>query len=44
MARLLALPKEPAPREVLRLRWAKLPRMDPVQLRRDIDDLIDPAR
>jgi prevent-host-death family protein len=43
VAQLVGLPREAAPLELLRQRWAKLPRIDPAALRRDIDDLIDPA-
>ncbi len=43
VAQLVALPRSPAPIGELRRRWALLPEIDPVALRRDIDDLLDPA-
>lgn len=43
VAQLVALPRTPAPLEDLRRRWALLPRVDPVALRRDVDDVVDPA-
>ncbi|MCC5951199.1 MAG: type II toxin-antitoxin system prevent-host-death family antitoxin [Acidimicrobiia bacterium] len=42
-AQLMALPRPPAPLAELRRRWAKLPSVDPAALRRDIDDVVDPA-
>jgi prevent-host-death family protein len=43
VAQLVALPRSAAPLDELRQRWAKLPHVDPAALRRDIDDVIDPA-
>jgi len=43
VAQLVALPPSPAPLDELRRRWARLPHVDPAALRRDIDDVIDPA-
>ncbi|MDZ7678314.1 MAG: type II toxin-antitoxin system prevent-host-death family antitoxin [Acidimicrobiales bacterium] len=43
VAQLVALPRPPAPLDELRRRWAKLPVVDPAALRRDIDDVVDPA-
>ncbi|MBK5224271.1 MAG: type II toxin-antitoxin system prevent-host-death family antitoxin [Acidimicrobiia bacterium] len=43
VAQLVALPRSAAPLEELRQRWAKLPRVDPAALRRDVDDVLDPA-
>lgn len=41
VAQLVALPRPPASLEALRRRWARLPRVDPVTLRRDIDAVLD---
>ncbi len=43
VAELVALPRSSASLDELRRRWAKLPQIDPAALRRDIDDVIDPA-
>jgi prevent-host-death family protein len=43
VAELVALPRSSASLDELRRRWAKLPPVDPAALRRDIDDVIDPA-
>lgn len=43
VAQLVALPRPPASIEALRQRWARLPRVDPATLRRDLDALVDPA-
>jgi prevent-host-death family protein len=43
VAQLVALPRSPAPLDELRRRRAKLPDVDPAALRRDIDDVVDPA-
>lgn len=43
VAQLVALPRPSTPLDELRRRWAKLPYVDPAALRRDIDDVLDPA-
>ena len=43
VARLVALRSSPVPLDELRRRWARLPRVDPSQLRRDIDATINAA-
>jgi len=43
VARLVALQRPPVPLDELQRRWARLPQVDPVQLRRDIDAVIDPS-
>ena len=43
VAELVALPRSSASLDELRRRWSKLPPVDPAALRRDIDDVIDPA-
>ena len=43
VARLVALQRPPVPLDELQRRWARLPQADPVQLRRDIDAVIDPS-
>jgi len=43
VARLVAVHRPPMPLDELRRRWARLPEVDPVQLRRDIDAIIDPS-
>lgn len=43
VAQLVALPRQPAPLDVLRLRWARLPRVDPAALRRELDAVLDPT-
>lgn len=43
VAMLTALARPAVPLEELRRRWAALPSVDPVALRRDLDDVIDPG-
>jgi prevent-host-death family protein len=43
VAQIVALPRSGAPLDELQRRWAKLPRVDPAALRRDIDGVLDPA-
>lgn len=43
VAQLVALPRSPVSLDELRRRWANLPDVDPAALRRDIDDVLDPA-
>jgi len=43
VARLSPLPRPELSIEVILERWRRLPPMDPVTLRRDIDELIDPS-
>lgn len=43
VAQLVALPRPTASLDELRRRRAKLPHVDPVALRRDIDSVIDPT-
>jgi prevent-host-death family protein len=43
VARLSPLPRPGLPIEVILEHWRRLPPMDPVALRRDIDELIDPS-
>jgi prevent-host-death family protein len=43
VARLSPLPRPELSIEVILERWRRLPTMDPVTLRRDIDELIDPS-
>lgn len=43
VARLVALQRPPVPLDELRTRWARLPQVDPGNLRRDIDAAIDPS-
>ena len=43
VARLVALQRPPMPLDEVRRRWARLPQIDPVKLRRDIDAIIDPS-
>lgn len=43
VARLVGLPRPPAPLDELRKRRARLPPVDPVALRRDIDAVVDPG-
>jgi len=43
VARLSPLPSPELSIEVILQRWRSLPPMDPVALRRDIDELIDPS-
>lgn len=42
VAQLVALPRPAASLDELRRRWGKLPRVDPVALRSDIDNVLDP--
>jgi prevent-host-death family protein len=41
VAELRPLPRHPLPAGALILHWRRLPSVDPVQLRRDIDALLD---
>jgi prevent-host-death family protein len=41
VAQLTALPRPPVTLDELRRRWKRLPNVDPVELRRDVDDVID---
>lgn len=43
VAQLLPLRKPPLAVTVLLRRWARLPRMDPDALRRDVDAAVDPS-
>jgi len=43
VARLVALQRPPVALDELQRRGARLPQVDPVQLRRDIDAVIDPS-
>lgn len=43
VAQLVALPRPSAPLDELRRRWSLLPEIDPAELRRGIDDLLDPT-
>ena len=43
VAELRPLGRTPLSTAVLRERWARLPRVDPDELRRDIDAIIDPS-
>ncbi|MCU0269211.1 MAG: type II toxin-antitoxin system prevent-host-death family antitoxin [Acidimicrobiales bacterium] len=43
VAQLTALRRPPVPLDELRRRWARLPGVDPLSLRRDIDDVVDPT-
>lgn len=43
VAQLVALPRPAVPLDELRHRWARLPAVDPVALRRDTDTVIDPG-
>lgn len=43
VAQVIALPRPPASLETLRQRWARLPRVDPADLRRDLDAVLDPT-
>jgi prevent-host-death family protein len=43
VAQLVPLRSAPVPLSELQRRWARLPRVDPEQLRRDIDTAIDPS-
>lgn len=43
VAELRPLPRRPLPAATLLERWRHLPELDPVQLRADIDDLLDPS-
>jgi prevent-host-death family protein len=41
VARLVALRRSPVPLDELMRRWARLPNVDPSQLRRDVDTTLD---
>lgn len=43
VAQLVPLRRPPAALDELRARWARLPEIDPVALRSDIDDVVDPT-
>lgn len=43
VAQLVGLPRPAAPLDELQRRWARLPHVDAAALRRDIDDVVDPA-
>jgi hypothetical protein len=43
LAELRPLPRRPLPAAVLLERWRHMPAVDPVQLRADIDSVLDPA-
>jgi prevent-host-death family protein len=43
IAELRPLPRQPLQAGLLLQRWRMLPAVDPVKLRTDIDDLLDPA-
>jgi prevent-host-death family protein len=43
VAQLVALGRPPIGLDELRRRWAQLPQVDPVALRRDIDEVLDPT-
>ena len=43
VAQLVALPRPPASLDELRRAWARLPAVDPADLLRDIDVVVDPA-
>jgi antitoxin (DNA-binding transcriptional repressor) of toxin-antitoxin stability system len=43
IAELRPLPRRPLQAALLLQRWRALPVVDPVKLRTDIDDLLDPA-
>ena len=43
VAELRPLGRQPLSTDVLRERWARLPRVDPDELRRDIDAIVDPS-
>jgi len=41
VAELRPLRRQPTPAAVLIQRWARLPEVDPVRFRRDVDDVLD---
>jgi prevent-host-death family protein len=43
VAELRPLPRRPLPAATLLARWRRLPAVDPVKLRADIDELLDPS-
>jgi prevent-host-death family protein len=43
IAELRPLPRRPLPAALLLERWRSLPAVDPLKLRSDIDDLLDPS-
>jgi len=43
IAELRPLPRRPVPARLLLQRWRRLPAVDPVQLRADIDSVLDPT-
>lgn len=43
VAELRPLPRRPLPAAILLQRWRGLPAVDPLELRTDIDDLMDPS-
>lgn len=43
VAELRPLPRRPLPATLLVERWRRLPAVDPVRLRADIDSVLDPA-
>lgn len=43
IAELRPLSRRPLPARLLLERWRRLPAVDPVRLRADIDDVLDPA-
>lgn len=43
VAQLVGLDRPPAALADVRRRWSRLPDFDPADLRRDLDELIDPA-
>jgi prevent-host-death family protein len=43
VAELRPLPRRPLPAAILLQRWRGLPAVDPLKLRTDIDDLMDPS-
>jgi len=43
VAELRALPRSPLPTEMLLERWRRLPSVDPLVLRQDLDQALDPS-
>ncbi|WP_322759401.1 type II toxin-antitoxin system prevent-host-death family antitoxin [Frankia sp. Cr2] len=43
VAELRPLPRRPLPASLLLQRWRRMPAVDPVRLRADIDSVLDPA-
>ncbi|WP_322749329.1 MULTISPECIES: type II toxin-antitoxin system prevent-host-death family antitoxin [unclassified Frankia] len=43
VAELRPLPRRPLPASLLLERWRRMPAVDPVRLRADIDSVLDPA-